>query len=190
MFPLTHKAFKASSKRAALSPKMQELKEKYKGNPQKMNHEMSNLYRSAEVNPLGGCLPLLLQMPIFIALYGLLNSHFELRGAAFMLWITDLSAPDSIYNFAPASIPLIGSDIRMLPILMVVTQIFSTKVMQTPASANNAQMKLMMYMLPAIFLFILYDAPAGLLLYWTMTNFLTIVQQIIVNKVVNKKKTA
>jgi YidC/Oxa1 family membrane protein insertase len=130
-------------------------------------------------------------MPIFIALYGLLSSHFELRGATFIKpWITDLSMADSIYNFAPISIPLIGSDIRLLPILMVLTQIFSTKLMQTPESATNPQMKMMTYMLPFMFLFFLYDAPSGLLLYWTMTNVLGIVQQAIVNKVIKKKKSA
>ncbi len=190
LFPLTHKSYEASSKMSGLSPKMTEIREKYKNNPQKMNQEMADLYKKAGVNPLGGCLPLLLQMPIFIALYGLLSSHFELRGATFIKpWITDLSVPDTIFNFAPASIPVIGSDIRLLPILMVLTQILSSKIMQTP-EANNPQMKMMTYMMPLMFLFILYDAPSGLLLYWTMTNVLTIIQQILVNKFMKKKKSA
>ncbi|MCL2480664.1 MAG: membrane protein insertase YidC [Spirochaetaceae bacterium] len=191
MFPLTHKSYVSSSKMSGLSPKMAELKEKYKGNPQKMNQEVAALYKKAGVNPLGGCLPLLLQMPIFIALYGLLSSHFELRGASFIsVWIYDLSVADSIYNFAPMSIPFIGSDVRLLPLLMITTQIISTKLMQTPETVNNNQMKMMTYMLPLMFLFFLYDAPSGLLLYWTMTNVLGIVQQIIVNKVMRKKKSA
>ncbi|MCL2706092.1 MAG: membrane protein insertase YidC [Spirochaetaceae bacterium] len=191
MFPLTHKSYVSSSKMSGLSPKMAEIKEKYKGNPQKLNQEIAALYKKAGVNPLGGCLPLMLQMPIFIALYGLLSSHFELRGASFIsAWISDLSVADSIFNFAPTTIPVIGSDIRLLPILMIGSQIISTKIMQTPETANNAQMKMMTYMLPLIFLFFLYDAPSGLLLYWTMTNMLSIVQQIIVNKVMKKKKTA
>ena len=85
---------------SGLSPKVMELKEKYKNNPQKMNQEISAIYKKEGVNPVGGCLPLLLQMPIFIALYGLLSSHFELRGAGFISpWITDLSVADSIFSF-------------------------------------------------------------------------------------------
>jgi len=191
MFPLTHKSYESTSKMSGLSPKVMELKEKYKNNPQKMNQEISVLYKKEGVNPVGGCLPLLLQMPIFIALYGLLSSHFELRGAGFISpWITDLSVADSIFSFAPASIPVIGSDIRLLPILMILTQLLSSKMMQTPDSANNAQMKMMTYMMPLMFLFILYDAPSGLLLYWTMTNVLTVIQQYFVNKFMKKKKSA
>ncbi len=190
LFPLTHKSYESTSKMSGLTPKMNEIKEKYKNNPQKMNAEVAALYKKEGVNPLGGCLPMLLQMPIFIALYGLLNSHFELRGADFIVpWITDLSAPDTIWNFAPVSIPVIGSDIRLLPILMIATQIFSSKIMQTPETANNAQMKMMTYMMPAMFLFILYDAPSGLLLYWTMTNVLTTAQQLFINSR-RKKKSA
>ena len=190
LFPLTHKSYESTSKMSGLTPKMNEIKEKYKSNPQKMNAEVAALYKKEGVNPLGGCLPMLLQMPIFIALYGLLNSHFELRGAEFIVpWITDLSSPDTIFNFAPVSIPIIGSDIRLLPILMIGTQIFSSKIMQTPETANNAQMKMMTYMMPAMFLFILYDAPSGLLLYWTMTNVLTTAQQLFINSR-RKKKAA
>ena len=190
LFPLTHKSYESTSKMSGLTPKMNEIKEKYKNNPQKMNAEVAALYKKEGVNPLGGCLPMLLQMPIFIALYGLLSSHFELRGAEFIVpWITDLSSPDTIFNFAPVSIPVIGSDIRLLPILMIGTQIFSSKIMQTPETANNAQMKMMTYMMPAMFLFILYDAPSGLLLYWTMTNVLTTAQQLFINSR-RKKKSA
>jgi YidC/Oxa1 family membrane protein insertase len=190
MFPLTHKSFESTSKMSGLSPKINELKEKYKNNPQKLNQEIATLYKSEGVNPVGGCLPILLQMPIFIALYGLLSSHFELRGAGFISpWITDLSIADTIYNFAPTAIPVIGSDIRLLPILMILTQVYSSKIMQTPDSANNAQMKMMTYMMPLMFLFILYDAPSGLLIYWTMTNVLSIIQQHIVNWY-RKRKTA
>lgn len=189
MFPLTHKSFESTSKMSGLSPKITEMREKYKNNPQKLNQEIAALYKKEGVNPLGGCFPLLLQMPIFIALYGLLSSHFELRGAGFIRpWITDLSIADSIFSFAPVSLPVIGSDIRLLPILMILTQLLSSKMMQTPDSANNMQMKMMTYMMPLMFLFILYDAPSGLLIYWTMTNVLTVLQQYVVNKFMKKKK--
>ena len=192
LYPLTKKSFESSAKMSALSPKLKELQDKYKGNSQKLNAEMAALYKREGVSPLSGCLPILLQMPIFFALYGLLNSFFELRGAGFLApWITDLSKPDSIFNFAPTSFFFIGSDIRLLPILMAVTQIFSSKLMQ-PASASGgssqqmSQMKMMTYAMPIIFLFVLYDVSSGLLLYWTMTNIISIGQQLYIN---HKQKT-
>jgi YidC/Oxa1 family membrane protein insertase len=163
----------------ALNPQITELKAKYKDNPTKMNQEMSQLYKKEKVNPLGGCLPLLLQMPIFISLYQLLNKHFELRGAVFLPgWISDLSAPESIFTL-PFTIPLLGwTAVRLLPFLFVGTQLISSKLMQTPGgAAQGGQMKMMTYMMPIFFFFILYDAPSGLLLYWTVTNLLTAVQQ-------------
>ena len=186
LYPLTKKSFESSAKMSALSPKMKEIQDKYKNNPQKLNAELAALYKREGVSPLSGCFPILLQMPIFFALYGLLNSFFELRGAGFLEpWITDLSQPDSVWSFAPTSILFIGSDIRLLPILMAVTQILSSKLMQ-PAGASGggqqqSQMKMMTYAMPVIFLFVLYDVSSGLLLYWTMTNILSIGQQLYIN---------
>ena len=187
LYPLTKKSFESSAKMSALSPKMKEIQDKYRDNPQKLNAELAALYKREGVSPLSGCFPILLQMPIFFALYGLLNSFFELRGAGFLEpWITDLSQPDSVWNFAPTSILFIGSDIRLLPILMAVTQILSSKLMQ-PAGASGgssqqqSQMKMMTYAMPVIFLFVLYDVSSGLLLYWTMTNVLSIGQQLYIN---------
>ena len=187
LYPLTKKSFESSAKMSALSPKMKEIQDKYKNNPQKLNAELAALYKREGVSPLSGCFPILLQMPIFFALYGLLNSFFELRGAGFLEpWITDLSQPDSVWNFAPTKVLLIGSDIRLLPILMAVSQIISSKLMQ-PAGASGGsgqqqnQMKMMTYAMPVIFLFVLYDVSSGLLLYWTMTNILSIGQQLYIN---------
>lgn len=184
LFPITHKSYESTSKMQQINPKIQELRDKFKDNPQKMNQEMAALYKKEGVNPLGGCLPLLLQMPVFIALYGLLNNHFELRGAEFIVpWITDLSSPDSILNFAPTQIPILGwSDIRLLPILFVGTQLISSKILQNPGASSNSQMKMITYVLPLVFFFVLYDAPSGLLLYWTVTNLLTVVQQYFITK--------
>ncbi|MCQ2603549.1 MAG: membrane protein insertase YidC [Spirochaetia bacterium] len=191
LYPLTKKSFESSSKMSALSPKLKELQTKYKGNNQKLNAEMSALYKKEGVNPMSGCLPILLQMPIFIALYGLLNSFFELRGAGFLEpWITDLSQPDSIFNFAPTSIFLIGSDIRLLPILMMATQILSSKLMQPAGAESQSQMKMITYMMPVVFLFVLYDVSSGLLLYWTMTNIISIGQQLYINYKMKKKRVA
>lgn len=197
LYPLTKKSFESSAKMAALSPKLKEIQTKYKGNQQKMNAEMGALYKKEGVNPMSGCLPILLQMPIFFALYGLLNSFFELRGSGFLEpWITDLSQPDSIFNFGPASYFLIGSDIRLLPILMAGTQIISSMLMQPATSAaasNNGklnQMKIMTYAMPVVFLFVLYDVSSGLLLYWTMTNIISIGQQLWINYRSKKKAEA
>lgn len=189
VFPITRKSYDSTSKMQALNPQIQEIREKYKDNPQKMNQETQALYKKNKVSPLGGCLPLLLQMPIFIALYGLLNSHFDLRGAVFIPgWIDDLSSPESIFNFAPTSLPLLGSDIRLLPILFVATQLISSKIMQTPNTSGQGNMKIMTYALPIVFFFMLYDAPSGLILYWTVTNLLTVVQQWGISKFKKRKK--
>jgi YidC/Oxa1 family membrane protein insertase len=182
-FPLTQKSFKSTSRMQSLAPKLEELKKKYKDNPAKMNQEMAAIYKREGINPMSGCLPMLLQIPIFFALYGLFNNHFDLRGAAFFGWINDLSAPDSIWNFAPAAVPFFGwSDVRLLPILFVATQLISSKMMQTPATVSNTQMKMMTYGIPIVFFFVLYDVPSGLLVYWIVQNVLSVVQQFWINR--------
>ncbi|MFO7850044.1 MAG: membrane protein insertase YidC [Spirochaetia bacterium] len=184
LFPITHKSYESTSKMQNLNPKIQEIRAQYKDNPQKMNQEMANLYKTEGVNPMGGCLPLLLQMPIFIALFGLLNKHFDLRGATFIEgWINDLSGPESILNFAPIEIPILGwSDIRLLPIIFAGTMFLSSKMMQSPGASSQGNMKMIMYFMPLFLFFILYNAPSGLLVYWIMTNFLTVVQQKVIGK--------
>lgn len=181
-YPLTRKSFESTSKMQELNPKITEIREKYKDNSARMNQEMAALYKKEKVNPLGGCLPLLLQMPIFIGLYQVLSKHFALRGAPFFWWITDLSEPDSIWNFAPFELPLLRwTDLRLLPILFIVTQLLSSKLMQSPSATSTKNMKLMTYLMPIFFFFILYNAPSGLLLYWTLTNVLTSAQQKLVS---------
>ncbi len=180
LFPLTHKSFESTSKMQVLNPKIQELRQKHKDNPQKMNKEMQELYKKEGVNPLGGCLPMALQFPFFIAMFGLFNNHFDLRGATFIPgWITDLSAPESILNFGNFTVPLLGwNDLRLLPILFVASQLLSSKLMQNPgAGTSNSQMKMMQYGLPLMFFFILYNMPSGLLVYWIFSNVLTVGQQ-------------
>ena len=126
---------------------------------------------------------MLFQFPIFIALYGLLNKHFELRGAMFIPgWIEDLSLPDSIWNFAPASIPFLGSDMRVLPFIYCASMIFSFKISQTGTQQGGMSGKFMQYGMPIMFFFILYNAPSGLILYWSVMNLISIGQQIVVNK--------
>ena len=181
-WPLTNKSMRSTARMQTLQPKMKELQAKYKENPQKLNAEMAALYKKEGVSPLGGCLPLLLQLPIFFALYNLLNSHFELRGASFIAgWINDLSAPEAIATFAPINLLVWKLDaLRVLPFLMLGTTFLQSKVSQstTPTDKNMA---LMTYMMPAVFFFILYNMPSGLVLYWTAQNLLGIVQQLFYN---------
>ncbi|MDR1231957.1 MAG: membrane protein insertase YidC, partial [Spirochaetaceae bacterium] len=166
LFPLTKKSSEGTLRMQMIAPKIKELQEKYKSNPQKMNMEMANLYKKEGYNPLSGCLPMLLQMPIFFAMYSLFNNHFDLRGAMFIPgWIPDLSLPETIWNFSPVSVPLLGSDIRLLPFVYVASQLIYAKVTQTPDTANNKQMKMMLYFMPIIFFFVLYNVPSGLLVY-------------------------
>ncbi len=182
-FPLTHKSFESTAKMASVNPMITEIKQKYKSNPQKMNAEVAALYKREGVNPLGGCLPMLLQLPIFFALYRLLSTHFELRGASFIQpWITDLSAPETVWDFSPFAIPIVGwHDLRILPFIMLVTTFIQSKLTQT-GDASNPNMKMMTYMMPIMFFFILYDMPSGLVLYWTMQNILSVFQQLYINK--------
>jgi YidC/Oxa1 family membrane protein insertase len=181
-FPMTFKSSDSTSRMQALNPKINEIRERLKNKPERMNQEIAELYKKEKINPLSGCLPLLLQMPIFFALYALLNDYFDLRGALFIPgWIPDLSAPESILDFAPAAIPLLGwQNLRLLPFVMLATQFLQTKFTQTP-DASNQQMKLLGYAMPAVFFFILYDMPSGLVLYWTVQNVLSIVQQAYIN---------
>jgi YidC/Oxa1 family membrane protein insertase len=190
MFPLTKKGTDATLRMQSLSPKIKEIQDKYKDNPQKMNAEMSALYKKEGYNPLAGCLPMLIQMPIFFAMYNLFNTHFDLRGALFIPgWIPDLSLPESIWNFAPFRLPLLGwSNLRALPFIYVASQLLYGKVTQTPDQQGNAQMKMMLYAMPVMFFFILYDVPSGLLVYWIMSNILTLIQQLTINKYLAKKK--
>ena len=190
IFPLTKKSSESSLKMQELQPRIQEIQEKHKGNTQKMNEEMAKFYKEAGYNPLSGCLPLLIQFPLIFAMYNLFNNYFEFRGAMFISgWIPDLSQGDSVMML-PFTVPFLGwSDLRILPIIYVVSQLLFGKVTQTPGTAQqNSTMKFMMYGMPLIFFFMFYNAPSGLLIYWTLSNFLTLAQQIIINKVMHNKK--
>ena len=193
LFPLTKKGSESTLRMQALSPKIKEIQAKYKDNPQKMNAEMAEFYKKEGYNPLSGCLPMLLQMPIFFAMYNLFNNHFDLRGAMFIPgWIPDLSLPESIYNFPDNfRLPLLGwTALRLLPFLYVGSQLIYGKVTQTPDQQGNSQMKIMLYAMPVIFFFVLYDVPSGLLIYWIMSNLLTMVQQVTINKFLAGKRAA
>lgn len=191
LIPFSMSQMKSSAAMQKLQPKLKEIQEKYKNNPQKQQQEMANFYRENKINPMKGCLPMILQMIILIPLFNLLRADFDLFQEPFILWINDLSSPDAIWTWEK-NIPLISSftqnSIRILPILFVVTQIISMKIMQTGAeSSANKQMKIMMYLLPVIFFFTLYNMPSGLFIYWVTMNILSVVQQVIYN-IIRKKK--
>lgn len=188
LFPLSKKQSLSSIKMQEVQPRMQELQTKYKNQPEKLNAEMAKLYKETGYNPASGCLPMLIQFPILIAMYNLFNNYFEFRGAMFIPgWIPDLSMGDNM----GVVIPFLNRDLHILPIIYLGSQFISTKIMQdtspTPQQ-NNASMKYMFYAMPLLFFFVIYDSPSGLILYWTLSNFLQLIQQIILNKLVKEKQ--
>jgi YidC/Oxa1 family membrane protein insertase len=168
-YPLTFRSLKSMREMQKLQPKITALREKYKSDPQKLNVEMMGIYRKEGINPLGGCLPLLFQMPVFWALFAILRSMIELRGAHFM-WIYDLSEKDPYY---------------VLPILMAASMFIQQKF--TP---QDPRQKTMAYMMPLIMLFIFMSLPAGLVLYWLVYNILSVVQHYILHRRGEEEKPA
>ena len=185
--PIAKKGMDSTAKMSALSPKIEEIRQRFPDNPEAQNAAMAKLYKEEGINPMGSCIPMLVQFPIFIALYGLLNTNFDLRGSMFIPgWIPDLSIPDTIYTL-PFAIPLLGSQIHLLPILYTFSMIFSMKITQSTSTAGSqaGMIKFMTYGMPIIFFFVMYNAPSGLLLYWSTVNVISIGQQVLVNR---KKK--
>jgi len=186
-YPLSLASTKSMKKMAALQPMMQEIQEKHKDNPAKLQSELGRIYKEAGVNPLGGCLPTLIQMPLLFAMFYVFRSSIQLRQHGF-LWAKDLSVPDSIFDFGFA-IPLYGDHIAVMPILMAVTVYFQQKI--TPTTQTNEQMKIMMWMFPAMMLLFFNNMPAGLGLYYLMFNIFSIAQQAYINATVSDEdKTA
>jgi YidC/Oxa1 family membrane protein insertase len=165
-FPLTHKSYKSMKEMQKLQPKMAELKENFKNDRDALNKAVMELYKTHKVNPMGGCLPMLVQIPVFFGLYRALMYSIELRHAPFMLWITDLSAKDPYY---------------VTPIIMGATMFIQQKM--TPSNMDPVQAK-MMLALPVVFTFMFLNFPSGLVIYWLVNNVLTILQQMYINKTV------
>ena len=168
-YPVTAKANTSMKKMQSVGPKIQALREKYKDNPQMLNMKTMELYREEKVNPFGGCLPILLQIPVFFALYATLEGAVQLRQVPF-LWCKDLAAPDTIF-----SIPLYFVNLPFNPLVLAMTGLMIIQQRMTPMSADPMQKKMMMAM-PIIMLLFLYNLPSGLTLYWTVSNFFSIVQ--------------
>ena len=175
-WPIAQKGLKSMKNMQKIQPKMAKLKEKYKDDKTRLNEEMMGLYKTYKVNPLGGCLPMVLQIPVFFALYRVLLQAIELRHAPFMLWITDLSAPDRL--MIGIDIPMLGG-IPVLTLLMGASMFLQQKM--TPSSPDPTQAKIMMF-LPVIFTFMFLNFASGLVLYWLVNNLLSIAQQYIINR--------
>jgi YidC/Oxa1 family membrane protein insertase len=188
-YRLTNKSFKSMRDMQQLQPKLQAIKEKYKDDRQKVSAETMRLYKEAGVNPLGGCLPLVLQMPVFIALFSVLKYTIELRGAPFVGWINDLSQQDVLYQL-PYSLPVIGNVVSFLPLLMGAGMLLQTKIggSITGSAPGAGQPKAFTYLMPIMFTFIFYRMPSGLVLYWFVNNVLSIAQQYYINKEVREEK--
>ena len=174
-WPLTHKSYKSMKEMQKLQPRMAKLREKYKNDKQKLNQEMMALYKTYKVNPMGGCLPMIVQIPVFFALFRVLGTCIELRHAPFVFWINDLSAPDRLFHFSfqiPFMTPPYG--IPVLTLLMGASMFIQQKM--TPTPGDPSQAKIMMF-LPVIFTFMFINFPSGLVLYWLVNNLLSIGQQ-------------
>lgn len=168
-FPLSAASYKSMARMKEVQPRLLTMREQYKGDPQKLNQAMMEMYRKEKINPLGGCLPVVIQIPVFIALYWVLLSSVEMRNAPWIGWIHDLSVPDPYY---------------ILPIIMAASMFVQTKLNPTPP--DPIQAKVMMYM-PLVFSVMFFFFPAGLVLYWVVNNLLSIAQQWQINQMFGKK---
>jgi len=187
-YPLTLKSMASMKKMQALQPKIAELKEKYKDNPQKLSKEQMELFKEHKINPMGGCFPIFLQMPVFIGFYQVLWRSVMLKGAEF-LWIKDLSEPDRLIMF-DTEFPLIGNELNILPFLMGIIMFFQQKIssknMNVTDPTQASQQKMMMMFLPVMMVFIFYHAASGLTLYFTFFYLLTIFTQWRISKTNNQ----
>jgi YidC/Oxa1 family membrane protein insertase len=175
-FPLTYTGMRSMKKMQHLQPHLKKVQEQHKNDPGKLNQETMALYKKHGVNPFSGCLPLVLQMPVFFALYSVLINTIELRQAPFMMWIKDLSLPDSIVSFGD-KLPMVGwESLSLLPILMGVAMFFQQKM-----TTVDPKQKMMVYMMPVFMVFIFMSLPAGLNLYWLVNNILSIGEQYLIH---------
>lgn len=171
LFPLTYRGMVSMNKLKEIAPKMKELQAKYKGDPQKLNAHVMELYKKNGANPMGGCLPIIIQIPIFFAIYRVLLNAIELKGAEWILWIKDLAVMDPFF---------------ILPILMGITMFLQQKI--TPTNFTDPMQEKIMKFLPLIFTFFFVTFPAGLTLYWFINNLCSIAQQVVVNRMFEKHK--
>jgi YidC/Oxa1 family membrane protein insertase len=177
-YPLTRTQTKQMRQMQLLGPKLNELKVKYKNDPQKLNSETMQLYKLYKINPASGCLPLLVQMPVFWALYAVLSNSIEMRGAPLGLWLHDLSEPDALFGHLPAGLPMVGgAAIGLVPLLMGASSIVQTLI--TSTDRKNLAMTIIM---PVFITLIFLNMPSGLQLYWFLYNVLSIGESVIAMK--------
>ena len=197
MHPVTKKSQVSMGKMSKLAPQMEEIKKKYANNKVELNRHTMALYREHGASPVMSMIPMMLQMPIWIALYSAIYTSISLRGAAFLpVWITDLSAPDALFRFATVTIPIVGwkiSSFNLLPIMMGVAMYFQQKMMPKQASAGTnpqiaQQQKMMMIMMPLMFPLLLYNAPSGLNLYIMTSTFAGVIEQHVIRKHIREKE--
>jgi YidC/Oxa1 family membrane protein insertase len=198
LHPITRHSQIAMHKMSKLAPRAEEIKKKYAGNKAEMNKRLMELYREQGASPIMGFLPMLVQMPIWIALWSAIYTSIALRGAAFLpVWITDLSAPDALVSWPPFTIPLVGwtiHSLNLLPILMGVAFYLQQKLvpMQQPSAATNPQMaqqqKIMSIMMPLLFPLMLYNAPSGVNLYIMASTFAGVIEQYVIKKHIQEKE--
>ncbi|MBK5094885.1 MAG: membrane protein insertase YidC [Deltaproteobacteria bacterium] len=184
-YPLTKKSMASMKKMQELGPIMKQIKEKYKDDKARQQQETMNLYKTYKINPMSGCLPMVLQIPVFIALYKGLLVAIELRHSPFMFWINDLSAPEHLWDIAVAGYTI---PVRLLPLLMGVSMFVQQKLSPS-GGMDPAQQKMMLFM-PLIFTFMFWGFPTGLTIYWLMNNLLSIGQQLIQNRQVATEQAA
>ena len=187
VYPLTKKSYQSTAAMQTIQPEISALREKHKSNPQKLNQATMQLYKEKGVNPLGGCLPMLLQMPLLLALFQVFRTTIELRAEPFIWWIKDLSAPDTIIHL-PFTVPIYGNQISILPVLMVISMFIQQRMMAP--GVQQPQQKTMQYFMTGFFFLMFNSFPSGLNLYYTLFNILTILQQKLVpNNPVSSVKT-
>jgi len=178
VYPLTKKSYESTRAMQAIQPEITNLKEKYKNNQTKLSQKTMELYKKKGVNPIGGCFPMLLQMPLLFALFTVFRSTIELRGEPFVWWIKDLSAPDVLF-YLPFKIPVYGDFVCALPIFMALSMFVQQRMMMTTTTGGpqEQQQKLMQYFMMVFFFLLFNSFPSGLNLYYTLFNILTIAQQ-------------
>ena len=182
-YPLSAKSYRSMAQMRELAPRLQSMKEKFGDDKQKMQQAMMEMYRTEKINPMSGCLPILVQVPVFIALYWMILGTVELRHAPFFGWIQDLSAPDTLFG----TLPWLNMPIGLLPILMGATMIIQTFLNPPPTDPIQAQV---MKVMPVVFSIFFFFFPAGLVLYWLVNNILSIAQQWYVNKTIHAAAVA
>ena len=181
-YRLTHKSFKSMKQLQDLQPQLQAIKEKYGSDRKRLSEETMRLYKEAGVNPLGGCLPMLLQMPVFIALFNVFRYTIELRGAPFVGWINDLSRQDVLFHFG-FTLPLIGDSFSLLPLIMGAAMWAQSKLGGSPTGQTSTAMPPgFNTLLPVVFTVLFYKMPSGLVIYWIINTGMSVVQQYYIHK--------